>query len=176
MLSRLKYCRSGTSDQRRILSMIDHRIQDDLQGPATKMLRSVKPFAPIAPELVEPLPNYVEHRDGATELGRLSAEAVVREYEAAAKAIESLGLKLVEQVRFCEAMCRELLAVIEELKETAGHHREEAKRIFLHIESCSQMAADVRRVCADLKSKVSVPASAEKPRKARKLKAKTARR
>ena len=52
------------------------------------------------------LPNYVQHRDGATEIGKLSAEAVVQEYEAAAKAIESLGLELVEQVRLCEAMGR----------------------------------------------------------------------
>ena len=27
------------------------------------------------------MPDYVEHRDGATEIGKLSAEAVVREYE-----------------------------------------------------------------------------------------------
>ena len=50
------------------------------------------------------LPNYVQHRDGATEIGKLSAEAVVQEYEAAAKAIDSLSLELVEQVRLCEAM------------------------------------------------------------------------
>jgi hypothetical protein len=35
-------------------------------------------------------PDYVEHRDGATEIGMLSAEAVVREYEAAAKDIEAI--------------------------------------------------------------------------------------
>jgi hypothetical protein len=109
-------------------------------------------------------------------MGRPSLQDRVQFGRADAKAIESLGLKLIEQVRSCEAMCRELLAVIEELKKTAGHHREEAKRILLHIESCSKMAADVRGVCAELKSKISVPASAEKPRKARKLKAKIARR
>jgi len=156
--------------------MSDYRTRDDLpDGPATRILRSVKPFALIPPKLEEPLPNHLEHRDGATELGKLSAEAVVREYEAAANAIESLGLKLIEQVRYCEAMCRELLGVIEELKETAGHYREEAKRIVLHVESCSQMAAEVRGVCSELKSKMPVPASAEKPQKTRK-KVKRARR
>ena len=153
--------------------MIDHRIQDEVQnGTATRILRSVEPFALISPKHEEFLPNYVQHRDGATEIGKLSAEAVVREYEAAAKDIESLGLELVEQVKLCEAMSRELLAVIEELKETAGRYREEAKRIFRHIESCSKMTADVRRVCSELKDKFSVPASADKARKARKLKAK----
>ena len=39
-------------------------------------------FAP--PDVRAPalsMPDYVEHREGATEIGKLSAEAVVREYE-----------------------------------------------------------------------------------------------
>src|ERR1700752_1026776 len=36
------------------------------------------------------IPDYVEHREGATEVGKLSAEAVVHEYEAAAKEIEAM--------------------------------------------------------------------------------------
>ena len=44
-------------------------------------------------------PTMSGHRDGATEIGRLSAEAVVREYEAAAKDIEALGVELVEHVK-----------------------------------------------------------------------------
>ena len=43
--------------------------------------------------------DYVEHRDGATEIGRLSAEAVVRECEAAAKDIEALGAELIDRVK-----------------------------------------------------------------------------
>jgi hypothetical protein len=156
--------------------MIDDRIQDDVQnGPATRRLRTFETFAPTSPKHEDSLPNYVQHRDGATEIGKLSAEAVVQEYEAAAKAIESLGVELVEQVRLCEAMSRATLAVIEELQETAGRHREEAKRIFLHIESCSQMTGDVRRACGELKNKISAPAAVAKPQKVRKLKSKIGR-
>ena len=61
------------------------------------------------------MPDYVEHSDGATEIGKLSAEAVVREYEAAAKDIEALGVELIEKARQCEAMTREALTVSEEL-------------------------------------------------------------
>ncbi|HWX05639.1 MAG TPA: hypothetical protein VN065_07390, partial [Bradyrhizobium sp.] len=49
-------------------------------------------FAP--PRVVSPtlsMPDYVEHREGATEIGKLTAEAIVREYEAAAKDIEAMG-------------------------------------------------------------------------------------
>ena len=105
-----------------------------------------------APELA--MPDYVEHRAGSTEIGKLSAEAVVREYEAAAKDIEDLGAELVGHVKRCEAMTRDALTVIEELKETAGRYREEAKRVFLHIENCSLVTAEVRKTCVEMREKI----------------------
>jgi hypothetical protein len=119
-------------------------------------------FAPpsvSAPDLA--MPDYVEHRDGATEIGKLSAEAVVREYEAAAKDIEELGVELIGQVKRCEAMSQEALAVIEELKETAGQYREEAKRVFLQIENCSLVTAEVRKTCAAMREKIAAPGKIE---------------
>src|SRR6266480_7255362 len=97
------------------------------------------------------IPDYVEHREGATEIGKLSAEAVVREYEAAAKDIEAMGAELIERVKQCEAMTRDALAVTEEMKETAARYRQEAKRVFLQIENCTAMAAEVRKTCSELK-------------------------
>ena len=106
------------------------------------------------------MPDYVEHREGATEIGKLSAEAVVREYEAAAKDIEAMGAELIERVKQCEAMTRDALAVTEEMKETAARYREEAKRIFLQIENCTLMTAEVRKTCTELKEKIAAPATA----------------
>jgi hypothetical protein len=108
------------------------------------------------------MPDYVEHRDGATEIGKLSAEAVVREYEATAKEIESMGTELLERVKECEAMTRDALAVTTELKEVAARYREEAKRVFEHIESCSLVVAEARKACTDLKDKISVSLVADK--------------
>jgi hypothetical protein len=113
------------------------------------------------------MPDYVEHRDGATEIGKLSAEAVVREYEAAAKEIEAIGSELIERVTQCETMTRDAFAVVGELKETAERYREEAKRVFLQIENCSQVTAEVRKTCIELKEKIAVPATMDrlKPKK-----------
>jgi hypothetical protein len=119
-------------------------------------------FAPPsvrAPDLG--MPDYVEHRDGATEIGRLSAEAVAREYEAAAKDIEALGVELVEQARQCEAMSRETIAVTGELKETAARYRAEAKRVFLHIENCSLVTAEVRKTCEEMMDRIVAPSVVE---------------
>jgi hypothetical protein len=121
--------------------------------------REGQPTVVPAPDLA--MPDYVEHRDGATEIGKLSAEAVVREYEAAAKDIEELGVELVGHVKRCEAMTRDALAVIEELKETAGRYREEAKRVFLHIENCSLVTAEVRKTCIEMREKIVASAEAE---------------
>jgi hypothetical protein len=103
------------------------------------------------------MPEYVEHREGTSEIGRLSAEAVVREYESAAKEIEAMGVELIERVKQCEAMTRDALAATKEMKETAKRYREEAKRIFLQIEDCSLMTEEVRKTCTALKARIAAP-------------------
>jgi predicted nucleic acid-binding Zn-ribbon protein len=82
----------------------------------------------------------------------------VREYEAAAKEIEAMGAELIERVKQCEAMTRDALAVTGEMKETAARYREEAKRVFLEIEICSQVTAEVRKTCTELKERIASPA------------------
>jgi chromatin segregation and condensation protein Rec8/ScpA/Scc1 (kleisin family) len=106
------------------------------------------------------IPDYVEHNEGATEIGKLSAEAVVREYEAAAKEIEEIGGELIERVKQCEAMTLDALAVTEELKQTAQRYRGEAKRVFHQIENCTLMTAEVRKTCTELKERLTAPAAA----------------
>ena len=147
---------------------LEREIEEEFRKQPQDRESQPSDFAPLsvrAPDIA--LPDYVEHRDGATEIGKLSAEAVVREYEAAAKDIEALGVELVEHVKQCEAMSRQTLIVIDELKETAERYREEAKRVFLQIEECSQISAEVRKTCIELKEKIAVPATIDtlKPKK-----------
>jgi len=112
-------------------------------------------FAPptvAAPSLA--MPDYVAHRDGVTEIGKLSAAAVVREYEATAEEIEAMGAELIEHVKRCEARTLDTFAVSKELEEVAAHYREEAKRIFLQIENCSRLTEEVSKTCAELMEKL----------------------
>lgn len=122
---------------------------------------------PDPPTISSPatMPDYVEHRDGVTEIGKLSAEAVVREYEAAAKEIEAMGADLVEQAKHCERVMTDALAVTGELKEVAARYRTEAKRVFDQIENYSLVVAEVRKTCTDLRDKIAVPAAAERQKK-----------
>jgi hypothetical protein len=111
------------------------------------------------------MPEYVEHRDGVTEIGKLSAEAVVREYEAAAKEIEAMGADLVEQGKQCERVMAEALGVTDELKELAARYRTEAKRVFDQIENYSLVVAEVRKTCTELRDKIAVPTAQERHKK-----------
>ena len=107
-----------------------------------------------------PLPDYVEHKEGVNQVGKLSAEAVVREYEAAVKEIEALGTELSEAARRCETMVSGVHATVAEIKELAANYRDEGKRYFLQIEECSLMTAEVRTVCEALKKKIAAGTTA----------------
>jgi hypothetical protein len=101
-----------------------------------------------------PMPDYVEHKEGVNQVGKLSAEAVVREYDAAVKEIEALGAELTDAAKRCEAMVAGVHAMVSEIKELAANYREEGKRYFLQIEDCSLMTSEVRTVCETLKKKI----------------------
>jgi hypothetical protein len=101
-----------------------------------------------------PMPDYVEHKEGVNQVGKLSAEAVVREYDAAVKEIEALGAELTEAAKKCEAMVAGVYSMVNEIKELAANYREEGKRYFLQIEECSLTTSEVRTVCEALKQKI----------------------
>ena len=139
----------------RILTDLERDIEAEFRNRAAgQELRPVNFAGPRVRAPALAMPDYVEHSEGATEIGKLSAEAIVREYEAAAKEIEAMGAELIERVKQCENMTRDALGVTEEMKETAARYREEAKRIFLQIESCSQVTAEVRKTCTELKERI----------------------
>jgi hypothetical protein len=149
-----------------VLSDLEREIAVEIQRKREPIRATVMSTAMDAPGLA--MPDYVEHRDGATEIGKLSAEAIVREYEAAAKEIEATGAALIERVRKCEAMTRDALAVTEELRETAARYREEAKRVFVEIENCSQTTAEVRQTCIELREKITFPVTTDRSKQKKK--------
>src|ERR1700749_5242443 len=101
-----------------------------------------------------PMPDYVEHRKGVPRVGALSAEAVVRDYEAAAKEIEAMGTELISAAKKCEAMTAEVHNAIAFMRDTAAAYREEAKKIFKRIEECELFTEDVRKTCETVKRKM----------------------
>jgi hypothetical protein len=103
---------------------------------------------------LQPMPDYVAHQEGVSRVGALSAEAVVRDYEAAAKEIEAMGAELISAAKKCEAMTEQVNGAIAYMQETAKAYREEAKKIFQRIEDCSMLTEDVRKTCEALRQKI----------------------
>jgi len=102
----------------------------------------------------EPMPAYVEHREGVSRAGALSAEAVVRDYEAAAKEIEAMGAELMSAAKKCEAMTAEVHKAIAFMRDSAAAYREEAKKIFKRIEACAVFSEEVRKTCETVRRKM----------------------
>jgi hypothetical protein len=103
---------------------------------------------------VHPMPDYVEHQNGVPRVGALSAEAVVRDYESAAKEIEAMGAELISAAKKCEAMTSEVHNAIAYMRDTAAAYREEAKKIFKRIEDCALLTEDVRKTCETVKRRI----------------------
>jgi hypothetical protein len=146
---------------------MEHEIATEIQGIAAGIQKSPHRTNAASPEVDAPaltMPDYVEHREGATEIGRLSAEGIVREYEVAAKEIEAAGAELVDRVKHCETMARDAFAMTKELKEIAARYREEAKRVFVEIENCSLLTAEVRNTCTELREKIAVSTATDRPK------------
>src|SRR5690349_8481539 len=112
------------------------------------------PMRTAPPALAEPMPDYVQHHEGVSRVGALSAEAVVRDYEAAAREIEAMGTELVSAAKKCEAMTAEVHTAIAFMRDTAASYREEAKRIFKRIEECALFTEDVRKTCETVKRRM----------------------
>ena len=105
------------------------------------------------------VPDYVKHREDVTEIGKLSAEAVVKEYEATAKEIEAMGQTVTEMVKRCEQLTASATTMLKDIKTTASSYRKEGKRMFDEIEQCSTATEEVRRMCEGFRDKLTAKAT-----------------
>jgi hypothetical protein len=82
---------------------------------------------------------------------RVTAEAVTREYESAAKEFEALGAELIGAAKKWEAMTADLCNTI---RDTAEAYRNEGAKISGRIEECSSLTEQVREACKDFKRRL----------------------
>jgi methyl-accepting chemotaxis protein len=105
-------------------------------------------------EMAAALPDYVEHHTNVDDIGKLSAAAVVQQYETAAKTIELMGKELIEAAQQAEKMATEVKEAIAYIQEVAQKYRDEAKVIFDRIEKASLLTSEVRATCDDMRKKI----------------------
>ena len=102
------------------------------------------------------MPDYVEHREEVSDVGRLSAQAVAAEYESAAVDIEKLAQGLIEMAAKCtedtemvikhnEMVRAKIEQQVTACMEAAQLYRDEAKAAFDKIQTQSLLVDDARR-------------------------------
>jgi signal transduction protein with GAF and PtsI domain len=109
--------------------------------------------------LAPPVPEYVSHRDDVSEIGKLSAEAIVKEYEETAQEIEAMGDVVREMVKRCDQLSTSASSMLKDIKSTAARYRKEGKRMFTEIEACSSAADEVRKMCESFRDKITAKES-----------------
>ena len=120
---------------------------DDLKLPDA-------PRAPLPrPSLTGTAPRVADDLDN---LGRMQAEAVTKQFEASAKACESMGDEVKDRIARLQASMDECVKDLRLITDAATAIREKGKAVRHQIEQSANLSKQVREACADLKRKVSV--------------------
>jgi len=130
------------------------RLEDEVRDVVQQRQPPVQAVDYTPRTTAPPVPEYVSHREDVTEIGKLSAEAIVKEYEATAKEIEAMGEFVKEMVQRCEQLTASSAAMLKDIKLTAMRYRKEGKRMFNEIESCSTTTDEVRKLCESFRDRV----------------------
>lgn len=71
-----------------------------------------------------------------------------------------MGEVVRDMVQRCEQLTTSAPSMLKDIKTTATRYRQEGKRIFNEIESCSSAADEVRKLCDAFRDKISAKIAA----------------
>lgn len=100
------------------------------------------------------LPTYVEHHTNVDDIGKLSAAAIVQQYEDAAVTLELMGKDLIDVARQAEKMATDVKEAIKYVEAVAQKYRDEAKVIFDRIEKASILTNEVKATCNEMRQRI----------------------
>src|SRR5258708_19601695 len=98
-----------------------------------------------------PMPPYVEHHADVDQIGKLSAEAVIAQYEGAVKALEDMGTTLIDCLKRAEKMAAGCKDAINYVHDTPQKSPEEATLLFPRIHHPSMLPAALRPSSAHIR-------------------------
>lgn len=114
---------------------------------------------------IEPMPDYVEPREGVPPVGALSAEAIVKDFEKTAKGIDAMAAELMEATNRCaeelvaltnkyKELGEQINQVVQHVKDTAEAYRDEAKTVFVRIEDTTMRMKEVRELSDTMRQRL----------------------
>jgi len=102
------------------------------------------------------LPDYVQHADNVDPVGRLTAEAIVKQHEETARAMEQMGEGIKEWSAHLERLLQMNDAALKHVERTVQAVRDEAKRQFERVEQHSNLSTEVREKCDEMVKKLAL--------------------
>ena len=91
------------------------------------------------------------------DIGRLSAEAVLAQYEEAAKSVEAMGNEIKDRIKRLEGAMIEADSDMKTVAEAAAAIREKGKLAQLMIEEASGVSKQIRETCAEFLKSTRAP-------------------
>jgi septal ring factor EnvC (AmiA/AmiB activator) len=88
------------------------------------------------------------------DLGRMSGEAIMAQYEAAAKSVEEMGENVKDRTAKLEAALADCDADMKLIREAATFIREKGKHVQAQIEAASAASNEIRSAVVEFKRKV----------------------
>jgi uncharacterized coiled-coil DUF342 family protein len=93
-------------------------------------------------------------QQAVTDIGRMSAQAVLAMYDAAAKSVADMGEEVKVRIDTLEAALSECHTDMKLVKEAADAIREKGKLVHLQIEEASRVSSDIRAACEDFRRRI----------------------
>jgi hypothetical protein len=90
----------------------------------------------------------------AESLGRLSAEAVQKQYEVAAQEVTKMGIVIKERIQALEQCLQECDNDLKVIGEMSQAIVDKGTHVAAEIEQTNAVAADIRAACADFQKKI----------------------
>lgn len=88
------------------------------------------------------------------DIGRITAEAIKADHEAAAAALEALGTDIVDRVRRIEVLKFQSQEMLEEINRLADKHREAGLHHASQVESTATDLAEARQMIDEMRKKM----------------------
>lgn len=115
-------------------------------------MRVIEPFIPRKHQPPEPSPMATPKPD---DLGRMTAEAALKQHEVTAEAIEAMGNELRDRINKLNTAMGDCDLVLKEVAETANAIRDRGKHVHAQIDEAMSLAKAIRDACAEFRKKVS---------------------
>ena len=110
------------------------RLEPSLESDLAELVRTDKPYNSR---------EMVPH-----DIGKLTSEAVVAQYEQAAASVEQLGEAIKESVAKLEAVIADHATDLKLIADAANTIREKGKRVQIQIEEANALTVEIREACA----------------------------